>query len=55
MHPNFRNNPTELKEWQQLLCGMTEDPSEQQPEKIKIALKRSLANYTQLKDAMEIN
>lgn len=55
MHPNFRNNPIELKEWQQLLCGMTEDPSEQQPEKIKIALKRSLANYTQLKDAMEIN
>ena len=38
MHPNFRNNPIELKEWQQLLCGMTEDPSEQQPEKIKIAL-----------------
>ena len=56
MHPNFRNNPEELQEWQQLLSGMTEDPSDHQPEKIKIALKRSLANYTQLKDAiMEVN
>ena len=56
MHPNFRNNPEELQEWQQLLSGMTEDPADHQPEKIKIALKRSLANYTQLKDAiLEVN
>ena len=56
MHPNFRNNPKELQEWQQLLSGMTEDPADHQPEKIKIALKRSLAHYTQLKDAiLEVN
>jgi len=56
MHPNFRNNPEELQEWQQLLSGMTEDPADHQPEKIKIALKRSLAIHTQLKDAiMEVN
>ena len=35
---------------------MTEDPADHQPEKIKIALKRSLAIHTQLKDAiMEVN
>ena len=56
MHPNFRNNPEELQEWQKLLSGMTEDPADHQPEKIKIALKRSLAIHTQLKDAiMEVN
>ena len=55
MHPDFINKPDELQEWQELLSGMTEDPEEKEPEKIKIALKRSLANHTQLKDAMDID
>tara|TARA_B100001123_G_scaffold92158_1_gene106101 strand:+ start:2440 stop:3375 length:936 start_codon:yes stop_codon:yes gene_type:complete len=53
LHPNYPNEPVLLDEWQKMLSNVTEDPNNSQPSKIKIALKRNIANHTQLKEAME--
>ena len=52
LHPNYQNNPDELHEWQMMLASMTEDTTSENPTKIKTALKRNIADFTQLKDAM---
>jgi len=54
LHPNYQNDPKLLNEWQLIIASMTEDPSNPQPDKIKTALKRNIANHIPLKDAMEI-
>ena len=53
LNPNYQNDPELLNEWQKMLGNMTEDPNNSQPNKIKTALKRNIANHTQLKEAME--
>ena len=52
LHPNYQNSPELLHEWQMMLASMTEDVTSVNPDKIKTALKRNIADHTQLKDAM---
>ena len=52
LHPNYQNNPDLLNEWQMMLSSMTEDVISENPNKIKKELKRNIADFTQLKDAM---
>ena len=55
LHPNYQNNPDLLNEWQMMLSSMTEDVISENPNKIKKELKRNIADFTQLKDAMVKN
>ena len=52
LHPNYHNSPELLYEWQLMFASMTEDVTSENPDKIKTALKRNIADYTQLKQAM---
>ena len=52
LHPNYQNSPELLHEWQMMLASVTEDVTSKNPDKIKTALKRNIADHTQLKDAM---
>ena len=52
LHPNYQNSPELLHEWQMMLASMTEDTTSENPDKLKAALKRNIADFTQLKDAM---
>jgi hypothetical protein len=52
MNPNYHNSPELLHEWQMMFASMTEDVTSENPGKLKTALKRNIADYTQLKDAM---
>ena len=52
LHPNYQNSPELLHEWQMMLASMTEDTTSENPDKLKNALKRNIADFTQLKDAM---
>jgi len=52
LHPNYQNSPELLHEWQMMLASMTEDTTSDNPDKLKTALKRNIADFTQLKDAM---
>ena len=52
LHPNYQNSPELLYEWQLMFASMTEDVTSENPDKIKTALKRNIADYTQLKEAM---
>ncbi len=52
LHPNYQNSPELLHEWQMMLASMTEDVTSENPSKLKTALKRNIADFTQLKDAM---
>lgn len=54
LHPNYREDPELLDEWQNMLAGITED-TEGNVLKQKLSLKRKIANYIELKDAMEKN
>jgi len=50
-NPNYRDDPKLLNEWQLMLAGVTEDP-EGDIQKEKLVLKRKIASYIELKDAM---
>ena len=51
LHPNYREDPELLDEWQNMLAGITEN-MEGNVLKQKLALKRKIASYIELKDAM---
>ena len=53
LHPNYREDPQLLDEWQNMLAGITEN-TEGNILKQKLALKRKIASYIELKDAMGI-
>ena len=53
LHPNYREDPELLDEWQNMLAGITEN-TEGNVLKQKLALKRKIASYIELKDAMGI-
>ena len=50
LHPNYVNDPELLNEWQQMLNNMTEDVT--QPTKMKDKLKRNIAEYIHIKEAL---
>ena len=52
LHPNYLNSPEQLYEWQMMFASMTEDVTSDNPDKLKTALKRNIADHTQLKEAM---
>jgi hypothetical protein len=52
LHPNYQNSPEQLYEWQLMFASMTEDVTSDNPDKLKTALKRNIADHTQLKEAM---
>ena len=51
LHPDYRDNPYLLDEWQNMLAGITEDTSGNVL-KQKLSLKKKIASYIELKDAM---
>ena len=51
LHPNYRDDPKLLDEWQNMLAGITENTSGNVL-KQKLALKKKIASYIELKDAM---
>ena len=51
LNPNYREDPQLLDEWQNMLAGITEN-TEGNALKQKLALKRKIASYIELKDAM---
>ena len=51
LHPNYRDDPILLDEWQNMLAGITENTSGNIL-KQKLALKKKIASYIELKDAM---
>ncbi len=51
LHPNYRDDPDLLNEWQNMLAGITENTSGNVL-KQKLALKKKIASYIELKDAM---
>tara|TARA_Y100000591_G_scaffold313039_1_gene318118 strand:+ start:10237 stop:11067 length:831 start_codon:yes stop_codon:yes gene_type:complete len=51
LHPNYRDDPMLLNEWQNMLAGITENTSGNVL-KQKLALKKKIASYIELKDAM---
>ena len=53
LHPNYKEDPRLLDEWQNMLAGITEDTAGNAL-KQKLALKRKIASYIELKDAMGI-
>ena len=53
LHPNYREDPQLLDEWQNMLAGITEDTAGNAL-KQKLALKRKIDSYIELKDAMGI-
>ena len=53
LHPNYREDAQLLDEWQNMLAGITEN-TEGNILKQKLALKRKIASYIELKEAMGI-
>ena len=51
LNPNYRDDPKLLDEWQNMLAGITEDTTGNVL-KQKLALKKKIASYIELKDAM---
>ena len=51
LHPNYRDDPELLNEWQNMLAGITENTSGNIL-KQKLSLKKKIASYIELKDAM---
>jgi hypothetical protein len=51
LHPDYRDDPYLLNEWQNMLAGITENTSENVL-KQKLSLKKKIASYIELKDAM---
>ena len=51
LHPNYRDDPQLLNEWQNMLAGITENTSGNVL-KQKLALKKKIASYIELKEAM---
>ena len=51
LNPNYRDDPVLLNEWQNMLAGITENTSGNVL-KQKLALKKKIASYIELKDAM---
>ena len=51
LHPNYRDDPELLNEWQNMLAGITENTSGNVL-KQKLSLKKKIASYIELKDAM---
>ena len=51
LHPNYTSDPKLLDEWQSMLNSMTEDTSNDSSTKIKMALKRNMAEKINFKEA----
>ena len=51
LHPNYTSDPKLLDEWQNMLNSMTEDTSNDSSTKIKMALKRNMAEKINFKEA----
>lgn len=51
LNPNYRDDPRLLDEWQNMLAGITEDTTGNVL-KQKLALKKKIASYIELKEAM---
>lgn len=54
LHPNYTSDPKLLDEWQNMLNSMTEDTSNDSTSKIKMALKRNMAEKINFKEATTI-
>ena len=52
LHPDYRDDPYLLDEWQNMLSGITENTSGNVL-KQKLSLKKKIASYIELKDAMD--
>ena len=51
LHPNYRDDPQLIDEWQNMLAGITENTSGNVL-KQNLTLKKKIASYIELKNAM---